>query len=603
MDGLKESMGRPDLLASLVAYGERPARRVTRAERWRRRGASTRSIAAAAEMVAGELGNAGLPPGGRCAIHLHDGPLWLAGFFGVLRAGGVAVPLDPSLPVEHLRTTAATLELSAWLCEREVPDLRLEPPRIVLDWSDLDGRRLRSASGSTTMGSLPDSWPSPDPHRSAEIVLTSGTSGSPKAVAVRHGNLRAVLDPLAAEIARFAPILRFMPPLRLAVSLPLSHLYGQVMGVFLPPLLGADTVMVPSLPGADLARILREEKISILATVPRTLTLLGRFLRSAGEDRWGESFNERLSAASSMSWTRRWMMFAPLRRLLGWRMLGVVSGGAAIDPEIETLWRALGYAVIQGYGLTEAAPLVTLNHPLHPVAGSLGKPLKGVEVSIAEDAEILVRGANVALGRGADGRVDTQGWLHTGDLGRKDPEGRLYFLGRKGDRIVTPAGVNIDPEPLVAALRRQPGILDAVILERPWGARGVVSAVLTVRPGANAGEAVEAVNARFSDAARIRSGEGPRSSRGRGSVRPPGAHGGGDRRCGCSALAARSADRRRAHFARSRRAGDADRDRLRADAGRGGVPGRSHPGRAGARSPPTGIDPAGIVSGRHAAAG
>jgi long-chain acyl-CoA synthetase len=440
---------------------------------------------------------------------MNDGPLWLAGFLGVLRAGGVAVPFDSTTPPDLLRAAARELELAAWCGDPELPDLNvaLALPQVEIRWAE--GRASSQKTKDQVQVHVP--WPDPDPNRLAEIVLTSGTSGVPKAVPISHRNLRAVLDPLAAEIRSFQWAQRWAPPLRLAVSLPLAHLYGQVMGVFLPAHLHAHTIMIPTLAAPEIARALREEGCTVLATVPRTLGLLARFLRTAGEERWGEQgFQARLDSAAASPWPHRWFLFAPLRRLLGYRMVAVVSGGAALDRELEQFWRLLGYGVVQGYGLTEAAPLVALNHPFHPVAGSLGKPLAGVQVRIAEDGEILVRGASVATARLAlstAARVDDRGWLHTGDLGRQDPDGRLFYLGRKGERVVTPAGVNVDPEPLVAALRREPGIVDAAVLERPWGSPGILCAVLVSHPGADIARAVHRVNLQFPDAARIRSWE------------------------------------------------------------------------------------------------
>jgi long-chain acyl-CoA synthetase len=142
--------------------------------------------------------------------------------------------------------------------------------------------------------------------------------------------------------------------------------------------------------------------------------------------------------------------------------------------------------------------MVTLDHPFDSRPGSLGRPLPGVEVRIAPDGEILVRGPNVA------GVVDAEGWLRTGDLGRLDGEGRLWYLGRKDARFVTPAGVNVDPEPVAARLAAEPSIADALVLERPWGEPGVVCAVLVVRPGGDPARAVAATNEDLPDAARVR---------------------------------------------------------------------------------------------------
>lgn len=481
-----------DLLGWLDGLDRVP--RIQRAERWRVRGWRGHEVAAEARRVAARIAAAGVRPGDRVALHLADGPLWHAGFFGALRAGAVVVPLDVSLEPGLLRERVGELGISAWCTAPEVPDLGLDLPTVRLGWGD-------RAEG---LGRVPEPPPS-NPSRAAQIVLTSGTTGAPSAVPVSHANLRAVLDALDDGIEEYRSVLRLLPPMRLAVALPLSHLYGQVMGAFVPVLLGARTTLVAPMPAPDLARVLRREGAWALATVPRTLTLLARWLRARGEARWGAGeMARRLERASGRPWWRRWIEFAPLRRRLGWRLIAVVSGGAPLDPETESFWRALGYAVVQGYGLTETAPLVTLTHPFHPAPGSLGRPLPGVEVRIADDGEILVRGANVVAERTGGPTVDEAGWLHTGDLGRFDDEGRLRYRGRMGERIVTPAGTNVDPDPVAAALRERPGIHDAVVLERPWGEPGVVSAVIVARPGCDVAAAVRAANEALPDPARVR---------------------------------------------------------------------------------------------------
>ena len=489
---------RSDLLAILERYARCPGIEVRQVERWRRRGWPFPRIAAEADRVAAALAATGVAAGDRVALHLTDGPLWHAAFFGTLRAGGVAVPLDPSYEPDLLHRVSAELGVTAWCTEREIAGPGADRPRVELRW---EGEPVIGGVTGAPEVAGPPPWPPDDPDRLAEIVLTSGTSGAPQAVPVRHRNLRAVLDGLQPEIERYRWALRALPPISLAVALPLSHLYGQVMGVFLPPLLGARTALLPPLAAADLARALRDERAWVLATVPRTLALLGRYLVARGESRWGAAGMEsRLADAAGKSWPLRWIAFDPLRRIVGRRLIAVVSGGAALDAETASLWRALGTVVLQGYGLTETAPLVTLTHPFRPQAGSLGRPLPGVEVRVAADGEILVRGPNVVAGRG----VDPEGWLHTGDLGKQDAAGRLHYLGRKGERIVTPAGVNIDPDRIVQRLREEEAVRDAVVLERPWGERGIVCAVLLVPPGSDPSAAVQAANRELPDAARVR---------------------------------------------------------------------------------------------------
>lgn len=488
---------RRDLLAHLDRLG-RASGEVRRVEAYRSRGWTSRRIAAEAERVAGALAARGVAAGDRVAIRVHDGPLWQAAFFGVLRAGGVAVPLDVSADPQEAREASEALGIAAWCIDEEAPRLESGAPSVELRW--IRRRRHLEPMTDDVRSWTPPLLPPDDPDRVAEIVLTSGTSMAARPVLVGHGNVRVVLDALEAGIGRYRRWLSVAPRLSIACALPLSHLYGQVLGVFVPPMLDADAILLAPMPAPDLARALRRERAWVLATVPRTLALLAAWLRARGAERWGtEGFEERLARAAGRPWWERALLFARLRLELGPRLVAVVSGGAALDPATAELWRLLGYAVVQGYGLTETAPLVTLDHPFDSRPGSLGRPLPGVELRIAADHEILVRGANVA------GAVDRQGWLHTGDLGRLDEEGRLWFLGRKDERIVTPAGLNIDTGEIAARIAARPGVVDALVLERPWGEPGAVCAVLAVRPELDPAAAIGAANETLPDAARVRS--------------------------------------------------------------------------------------------------
>src|SRR5205823_650325 len=150
----------------------------------------------------------------------------------------------------------------------------------------------------------------------------------------------------------------------------------------------------------------------------------------------------------------------------------------------EAFWSRLGFVVIQGYGLTETAPIVTLNHPFHARQGSVGKPIAGVEVKIAEDGEILVRGGNVTTGYynapGATAQVFEDGWFHTGDVGEMDDNGELRILGRKKEMIVTPEGLNVFPEDVERVLNEIRGVRDSAVVGTDR-----VHAVLILEPGAD----------------------------------------------------------------------------------------------------------------------
>jgi long-chain acyl-CoA synthetase len=201
----------------------------------------------------------------------------------------------------------------------------------------------------------------------------------------------------------------------------------------------------------------------------------------------------------------------------------MVVGAAPLDPDVEAFWGRLGFVVVQGYGLTETAPIVTLNHPFHASRGAVGKPIGGVEVRIADDGEILVRGENVTTGY-FNAPEETRsafrdGWFHTGDIGGLDDEGRLYIRGRKKEMIVTPEGLNVFPEDVERVLNEQPGVRESAAVGAPiaGGSAERVQAIVVLAEGADLDAIVRAANAHLQDHQKIRlatpwlSGELPRT--------------------------------------------------------------------------------------------
>src|SRR5437588_8082920 len=187
----------------------------------------------------------------------------------------------------------------------------------------------------------------------------------------------------------------------------------------------------------------------------------------------GNPFGDMYLAAEALPFLRRAWMFRRVHRWFGLKFWAFISGGAALAPFSERFFKRTGYAVIQGYGMTETASLISLNHPFRATEGSVGKVLPGREFKLADDGEILVCGENVAAGYWKAGALQPsspEGWLHTGDLGEIDAEGNLRFRGRKKNVIVTPAGMNVYPEDLEAALRQHPAVRDCAVI--PFGPGG-----------------------------------------------------------------------------------------------------------------------------------
>jgi long-chain acyl-CoA synthetase len=192
-----------------------------------------------------------------------------------------------------------------------------------------------------------------------------------------------------------------------------------------------------------------------------------------------------------------------------------VVGAAPLPPDLEEFWRRMGFAVIQGYGLTETAPIVTLNHPFKTSKGSVGTPIGGVEIRIADDGEILVRGENVTSGYyenpksriphpQSQAAVDAEGWLHTGDIGARDAQGRVFIKGRKKEMIVTPEGLNVFPEDVERVLNELPGVREAAVVGIAEGAEERVHAVLRLDPGIDPDALIRTANGKLQDHQRIR---------------------------------------------------------------------------------------------------
>ena len=318
-----------------------------------------------------------------------------------------------------------------------------------------------------------------------------------------HRNILANIVPIEREMVKYRKYIRPFAPIRFLNLLPLSHMFGQAMATFVPPMLDGLVVFSRSYAPDDIVRQIRTRRISVLVCVPKMLEVLRdhviRVVPEAAEP-----------PPEGMHWTRRWWRYRRVHRMFGWKFWSMVVGAAPLDAELEAFWGRLGFVVVQGYGLTETAPIVTLNHPLRAARGAVGKPIGGVEVRIAEDGEILVRGENVTRGyynAPEETRAAFQdGWFHTGDIGEFDGEGQLHIRGRKKEMIVTPEGLNVFPEDVEKVLNEQPGVRESAVVGAPLAGSSAerVQAVLVLSPDGNVDEVVRAANATLADHQRVR---------------------------------------------------------------------------------------------------
>ncbi|HEX8799039.1 MAG TPA: AMP-binding protein, partial [Terriglobales bacterium] len=342
-----------------------------------------------------------------------------------------------------------------------------------------------------------------------EIVFTSGTTAEPRGVVLTHRNILANLEPLERQIAEYSKYERIFHPLRFLNLLPLSHVFGQFLGILLPQLLAGTVLFQETLNPGEVVRTIKRERVSVVVAVPRLMESLKdkieRDMEVTGRTGW---FHEQMTRAKDEHFVRRWWRFRKIHNQFGWKFWAFISGGAALDSETEEFWRRLSFVVIQGYGLTETTSLISLNHPFRTGKRSIGKVLEGREMKLDEGGEILVRGANVAagywLGKELKPVMGEDGWFRTGDLGALDEEGNLYFKGRKKNVIVNREGMNVYPDDLEAALRQQHEVRDCVVvgLEQRGNAEPV--AVLLLRDTADAAAIVRQANRHLAEFQQMR---------------------------------------------------------------------------------------------------
>jgi long-chain acyl-CoA synthetase len=426
-------------------------------------------VAELAGRFAAELERRGVAVGERVVLWGENSAEWIGVFFGCLMRGVIVVPLDATGSSDFADRVVKDVAPRLIVGDRNLlRSLTTDVPQLLLS-------EVTSRLPSGPLFAVSDAV---NEHTPFQIIFTSGTTSEPKGIVHTHRNVLASLQPIENEIAKYRKYEKWVHPLRFLHSLPLSHVFGQFMGLWVPPLLAAELHFGEQLEPARMTELIRRERISVLVAVPRVLQLLrthllGRF----------DSLAHELEQAKGLSIWKRWWQFRQIHRTLGWKFWAVISGGATLPAELEGFWNRLGFALIQGYGMTETAALVTLNHPFRIGQGTIGKALPGREVRISDEGEILVRGDMLARAtwQGGSMRQREGEWLATGDLAAENESGELRFLGRKGDVIVTGAGMNVHPADLEEVMKKQPGVRGCVVVpcETTGGAEPVAAVLFS----------------------------------------------------------------------------------------------------------------------------
>ena len=442
--------------------------------------------------VASLLQQRGLNKGDRVLLWGPNCPQWVVAFFGCMRAGVLVVPLDMQSSQDFVdRVTDKTQPTLAFVSRMTPEHDRLQLSKVYFE----------------ELGDLIREMPPPQDVEAtgsdlAEIMFTSGTTGNPKGVMITHANLISNVEASNQYIPS-------KPSYRLISILPLSHMFEQ-MASLLMTLRGGGNITYPtSRQPTVLFRTMRERKVTTMLLVPQALDLfmkgIEREVSRQGKERiW--HLTMRIARYSPIPLRR--LLFKRVHKQFGGSLRFIVSGGAALDPELGEKWSLLGIKIIQAYGTTEASPAISSHTLAKPRFDSVGQPLPGVEVKISEEGEVLVKGPNITPGYWEDpentAAVFEDGWYKTGDQGYLDQQGYLHLQGRKKDMIVLPSGQNVFPDDIEAVLRKHTGVRDAVVVGLPKGSGIEVHAALLLEDPQAAPEVVSWTNHQLAEHQQIR---------------------------------------------------------------------------------------------------
>jgi long-chain acyl-CoA synthetase len=436
---------------------------------------------------AGVLRQQGVVPGDRVMLMSENRPEWGMTYFAILRASATAVPLDSQLSPAEVVNLAKVAQPRVIVLSQKVADR-------LCDDADLPrggfAAHLAAAGVSAIVMGFDDVLTEPDVSAGAvpaqvkgdtvaSLIFTSGTTGQPKGVMLTHKNFTSMVAKLSSTFMLYKHD-------GLLSVLPLHHTFEFSAGFLMPLASGASIMYLEEIEADALGDALDTGHVTGMVGVPALWQLFERKIWKTFNERGPlveKAFDSIVDVNRSLRDKLPWdlglgkAVFFPVHKKLGGRLRLLISGGSALPPETMKAFRGLGFNLFEGYGMTEAAPVLTVTRPGDKVVpGSVGRALPGIDVRIDNPdgsgiGEVIAKGPNVMVGyfenAEATGQTIQDGWLHTGDLGRIDPDGNLYIVGRKKEMILGPSGENVYPDELEEIYGESPYVKEISIVGLP----------------------------------------------------------------------------------------------------------------------------------------
>lgn len=482
---------------TMSRYGDRPALRSKQNGAWV--GMTWKEVDAAVRQLNAAFVELDVRPGDRVALLAENRPEWVLSDLGIILARAVNVPIYPTLTAKQIeyilndcKASVIIVSTQAQLAKiREIADsvpalnhvvvmdgeAGAIPGKTVLRFSDL--REKGRTTSDTHAEELRARKEAIAPGNLVSIIYTSGTTGNPKGVMLTHRNF-------ASNASTVSGLIGFTEEDSCLSFLPLSHVLERVAyycflhrGALINYAESIDTVAtnlgeVSPTFLVSVPRLFEKIRARVLDNVAQSSSLKKK-LFAWGLDRgkrYHEALREGRTPGGLLSLQYKLadrLVFSKVRARTGGKLRYCISGGAPLSKEVGEFFQLIGLTILEGYGLTESSPVITCNRPEKVKIGSVGLPIPGVEVKIAEDGEILARGPNIMLGyfgneEATREAIDPDGWLHTGDIGKLDSDGFLYITDRKKEILVMSNGKNVAPAPIENALKTSAYVSQALLI-------------------------------------------------------------------------------------------------------------------------------------------